>query len=222
MNFKNWLINESSLRDLLGPVPQNPIHHKEGNVFAHTRMVRKSLDLAKFLLEKESNRFPFINIDFYLNEKEEKMLKISAWLHDIGKASSTTINGKHWSLGGSGKIQSDGHDKAEHYLPSIKKIPMAKKILDSLEKEELEDVYFCIDNHMSLHNGIFSKKVMSKILEKNANYKKDRRVKLLLYLIVMDWCGRISSKKGGIRGGMKALKGFKKSAKIYLQKNQET
>jgi hypothetical protein len=220
MNFKNWLINESSLRDMLTPVPQNPTHHSEGNVFVHTRMVRKSLDSAKSLLEKESNVFPFTNISFYLNEKEEKMLKICAWLHDIGKASATTIDGKHWSLGGNGKIQAIGHDKADHYMPNIDKIPIARKILDNLSDKELEDIYFCIDNHMGLRDGLFSKKIMSRILENNGNYKNERKIKLLLYLIVMDWCGRISGEKGGIKGGMAAVEGFKNSSNVYKEKNK--
>lgn len=221
MNFKNWLINESSLRDLLSPVPQNPNHHEEGNVFAHTRMVRKSLDLAKSLLIKESNKFPFTNISFNLNEKEEKLLKICAWLHDIGKASATTIDGKHWSSGGDGKIQAIGHDTPDHYLPNINKIPIAKKILDNLSKRDLDDIYFCIDHHMSLRHGVFSKKIMNVILEKSGNYKSERKIKLLLYLIVMDWCGRISGEKGGIKGGISAIEGFVNSANVYRDKNKK-
>jgi len=53
MEFKLWL--ETSFKDLLEPVPQNPDHHAEGDVLKHTRMVRKSLDTAKNLLSKESN-----------------------------------------------------------------------------------------------------------------------------------------------------------------------
>jgi hypothetical protein len=221
MNFKNWLITESSLRDLLSPVPQNPTHHEEGDVFTHTRMVRKSLDLAKSLLEDKSNKFPFTNINFYLSEKEEKLLKICAWLHDIGKATATTINGSHWSTGGSGKIQAIGHDTPKHYLPNIDKIPIARKILDSLSNKDVDDIYFCIDYHMSLGSGLFSKRIMNMILEKNGNYKNERRIKLLLYLIVMDWCGRISGEKGGIKGGASAVEGFVNSANVYKDKNKK-
>lgn len=212
MEFKLWL--ETSLRDLLEPVPQNPDHHGEGNVFKHTMMVRKSLDSAKNLLYKESGRFPFENLKFNLSNKEEKMLKLCAWFHDIGKASATTIDGKHWSLGGEGKITAKGHEKPDHYLPMIDKInPIARKMLDSLSSDELEDVYFCIDNHMSLRDGKFSKKVLSKIADSDGNYKSNRKVKLLLFLITMDWIGRISEgEKGGIQGGLKAIEGFKNSS----------
>lgn len=223
MEFKNWLIIESSLKDLLEPVPQNPDHHEEGNVYKHTRMVRKSLDLAKSLLSKESNIKPFKDINFELNEKEEKMLKICAWLHDIGKASATTIDGKDWKLGGQGKIQAIGHDKPDHYLPMIDKInPIARKMLDNLSKNELDAVYFCIDNHMNLRDGSFSKRLMNNILNVDGNYKNETKIKLLLYLITMDWCGRISGNKGGVQGGMSAIQGFKDSAKEFENKNKRT
>ena len=75
MKFKNWLISESSLKDLLEPVPQNPKHHEEGNVFKHTMMVRKSLEKVKPLLQEQSYKKPFENINFNLSEKEEKILK---------------------------------------------------------------------------------------------------------------------------------------------------
>jgi CRISPR/Cas system-associated endonuclease Cas3-HD len=220
MSFKKWF-NESSLRDLLSPVPQSPIHHEEGNVFVHTRMVRKSLDLAKSLLEDKSYKFPFTNINFNLSQKEEKILKISAWLHDIGKASATTIDGKHWADGGTGKIQAIGHENPNHYLPNIDKISIAKKFLNNLSKEELDNVYFAIDHHMSLKNDAFSKKVMNMILEENGNYKNETKVKLLLYLIVMDWSGRISGQKGGMQGGLDAIKGFVNSANIHKDKNKK-
>lgn len=211
MEFKLWL--ETSLRDLLEPVPQNPEHHGEGNVFKHTMMVRKSLNSAKSLLSKESGKHPFENIDFNLNYKEEKMLKLLSWLHDIGKASATTIDGKHWSLGAEGKVQAKGHEKPDHYLPMIDKInPIARKMLDSLSSDELDDIYFCINNHMSLRDGKFSKNVASKIIDSDGNYRNDRKVKLLLFLITMDWIGRISEgEKGGVQGGLKAIEGFKNS-----------
>jgi hypothetical protein len=218
MEFKLWL--ETIFKDLLEPVPQNPDHHAEGNVLNHTRMVRKSLDTVKNLLSKESNKFPFENINFNLNEKEEKILKMAAWLHDIGKASATTIGGQHWSAGGEGKIQAIDHQKSTHYLPMIDKLhPVARNMLDNLASDELNDLYFCIDNHMNLRDGKLSRRLSNLILEKDGNYKNERKVKILIYLITMDWTGRISGQKGGVNGGMEAISGFKNSAILFKEKH---
>lgn len=218
MEFKLWL--ENSLKDLLKPVPQNPEHHAEGDVYTHTIMVRKALETAKALLSKESNKGPFVNINFSLDEKEEKILIMASLLHDIGKASATTINGNHWAQGGTGKIQAIGHDNPEHYLPMIDKIsPIAKSMLDSLSKDELDDLYFCIDNHMILRDEL--SRIFSRLLlDNNGNYKNERKVKILLHLITMDWIGRIAGDKGGLNGGMKVIEGFKKSAQDDKQKNK--
>lgn len=221
MQFKNWLICESSLKDLLEPVPQNPEHHEEGNVFKHTIMVRKSLSTAKDLLTKESNKKPFSNLNFALTDIEEKILKMCSWLHDIGKASATTVDGKHYSFGGEGKVQAIGHDRPEHYLPMIEKInPIAKKMIENLSDDEKNILFFCIDNHMGLKNGIFSKKIMREIIDVDGNYKNESRVKVLLYLITMDWCGRISGEKGGVKGAQEAIEGFKNSAAEFESKNK--
>lgn len=218
MEFKLWL--ETSFKDLLEPVPQNPEHHAEGNVLKHTRMVRKSLDTVKNLLSKESNKFPFKNINFNLNNKEEKILKMAAWLHDIGKASATTIGGKHWSNGGEGKIQAIDHQKSNHYLPMIDKLhPTVKDMLNTLSQDELSDLYFCIDNHMNLRDGKLSRRLGNLILDKDGNYKNERRIKILIYLIIMDRTGRISGEKGGINGAMVALAGFKDSAIAFKEKH---
>jgi len=222
MNFKLWLV-ESSLRDLLKDVPQNPEHHAEGDVFKHTRMVRNSLEVAKRLLKKEQGIFPFSKINFDLSDKEEKILKICAWLHDIGKASATTVDGIHWkdAADTSGKISAHQHDQSHHYEPMIDKLgSMWSPMLSVLSPDEIQDIYFCIDYHMSLGNGSFSKKVSSVVFDQDGNYKNERKVKLLLYIITMDWTGRISGNKGGENGALDAIQGFKNSAYKLLEKNK--
>ena len=222
MNFKLWLI-ESSLRDLLKDVPQNPDHHAEGDVFKHTKMVRNSLSIAEKLLKKEQGIFPFSKINFDLSDKEEKILKICAWLHDIGKASATTIDGTHWkdATNKSGKVSAHQHDQSHHYEPMIDSLGSTwKSILAALSPDEIQDVYFCIDYHMSLGNGVFSKKASSVVFDQDGNYKNERKIKLLLYIITMDWAGRISGSKGGENGALDAIQGFKNSAYKLLEKNK--
>lgn len=72
------------LKNLIG-VPQNPVHHPEGDVWTHTKMV---LDEAAKIRHLASEPFHFM---------------MAALCHDMGKAITTTTS--------DGKIVSNGHDK---------------------------------------------------------------------------------------------------------------
>lgn len=210
MNFKVWLINESSLRDALKGVPQNPKTHPEGDVFTHASMVRRFLKKAVNLLKKEQGVFPFSKIDFRLNKKEIKLLKLCAWLHDIGKSTATKIDGRFWkdSKNNSGEVSAKGHDKPNHYEPAIEKLGVLwKKTLDNLQPDELQDIYFCIDHHMSIRDGKLLDKTAKIIKDKDGNYKNKRRVKLLLCLMIMDQSGR--EKIGGLKAAKRVVKVLK-------------
>ena len=211
MNFKVWLINESSLRDALKYVPQNPKTHPEGDVLTHATMVRKFLNRAVKLLKKEQGVFPFSRIDFNLNKKELKLLKLCAWLHDIGKTTATKIGKEFWkdAKDKSGKVSAKGHDKPDHYEPAIEKLGVLwKRTLDNLQPDELQDVYFCIDHHMSMRDDKILEKTLKVITENDGNYKNERRVKLLLCLMVMDQAGR-SGGVGGLSAAKKVIRIFK-------------
>ncbi|MBQ3066607.1 MAG: AAA family ATPase [Clostridia bacterium] len=57
--------------------PQNPTHHAEGDVFAHTQLVAQSLvELEEFAC---------------CTKHEQELLFVSALLHDIGKIATTTL-----------------------------------------------------------------------------------------------------------------------------------
>ena len=124
MNFSEWVAIKEGRRDLasayksrLVDVPQDPNHHPEGDVLTHVKMVRKAIPRAVRELQSLQANHPQLshvlsNIDFSITPEEMEILSMSAWLHDIGKATSTTIDGKNWSRMGpnpQGKIQAIGH-----------------------------------------------------------------------------------------------------------------
>lgn len=79
----------SWVRDMEG-VPQDAIHHAEGDVATHTRMVTQSLlTLHEYQL---------------LDEQNQEILWVSALMHDIEKRSTTVIESD-------GRITSAGHAK---------------------------------------------------------------------------------------------------------------
>ncbi|MDH4472069.1 MAG: AAA family ATPase [Fluviicola sp.] len=79
----------SWVRDMEG-VPQSPVHHAEGDVAIHTRMVIEALQhLPEFVL---------------LSEQEQHILMAAALLHDVEKRSTTQTDEN-------GDIVSPGHAK---------------------------------------------------------------------------------------------------------------
>jgi len=190
LNFKSWL--EGSLRDIIQPIQQSPKHHAEGDVFVHTRMVRQQLQSAiayfqQLAVDKDS---VFGNLDRQLSPADVNLLRIGAWLHDIGKASATTDD--------SGKIQAIGHEQPAHFEPMMKKLGSPwQQMYEKASAEDKEDLWFIIQQHMSLQPH-FPRKFLRQLLDATGKFKNDRRVKLLLILIMMDQSGRISL--GGLNG----------------------
>lgn len=73
-----YLRSEFSWIDDMYAVPQDPIHHAEGNVGIHTSMVFDSLNQLS---------------DFHeLAEQNQHILRASALLHDVEKRSTTEVN----------------------------------------------------------------------------------------------------------------------------------
>ena len=188
MNFKDF-INEASLRQILKPIPQNPKHHAEGDVFTHTRMVRSRLPLALDFVSKEKSKPDsiFSNLDMNLTPSQIRILKLAAWFHDIGKASANKIDKE------TGKITSHGHENSNHYLPMIDQLSgNLKEFFNALTSEEKEVLFFVIDNHMSLQvGGGFPRKLYEIIFDQDGKIKNDSKAKLLVTFIIMDRTGRI-------------------------------
>ena len=107
MNFKQFVETRKELvqayKDKLQGVPQDPVHHPEGDVFRHSQLVRKAIPKAVqelIVAQKNDLLLPLSLIDFNLSSQEKKILYLTAWLHDIGKATATTIDGQPWQQGG--------------------------------------------------------------------------------------------------------------------------
>jgi hypothetical protein len=204
-NFKNWL-EMSSLRDLLKNVPQSQQWHPEGSVFAHTQLVRRALSTAVDMFEKIRENELFSELPPVYNE-DRRLLKIIAWLHDVGKSSSTGYKYPDGSVEplsnfygkiakelmspefGGGKWTAHGHEEPENYEPQIKKLRTWQNILEKLSPEDKEIVKFVIERHMD-----FSEKGLSKYIKQgigiDGKFLPDRKIKIWIVFKLMDLMGR--------------------------------
>lgn len=191
MNFKEFLFKEVSLRQILKPIPQNPEHHAEGDVFTHSRMVRSRLPLVlDFINQDKSNpNSVFANLDMNLLNSDIRILKLAAWFHDIGKASAITF-------GVNGKVNSLGHEAPKHYMPMIDKLTgPIKDMYLSMSPQDKDVLHFVIDNHMSLQPETgFPKKLYNVMYDAKGKIRNERKSKLLITFILMDRTGRLKGK----------------------------
>ena len=189
MTFKEFILKEASLRQILKPVPQNPHHHAEGDVFTHSRMVRSRLPHAVEFLRSQSQNpdSPLSNLDPRITPSEERILKMAAWLHDIGKASVTKWNPEKE------KLTSHGHERPDSYMPQIERLSgPIRSIYDSLSGFERDVLHFVIDNHMSLQPGSgFPRRLLPELFGDDGKVRNEIKPKLLVIFILMDRTGRL-------------------------------
>lgn len=199
----------SSLRDLLTGVPQSPRWHPEGDVWAHTRLVRRSLEPAI----QAYNASPLSQIMGPVTGEDTYLLRIAAWLHDAGKSSATAwtnpddsktpwtdfqkqgFNVRQMMSPGfgqpDGKWQALGHEDPEHYEPSVNKLgPKWQSILQSLPPEDQNILQFLVQQHMRFGDDGPHASVINQMFDAQGNVVKDRGTKLLFILKLMDNMGR--------------------------------
>jgi hypothetical protein len=162
---------------------------------------------------------PFSNFDMNLTSDEINMLRLAGDLHDIGKGETTEYNPsigkdkkpripyKELPPGYEGKegekgYQAIGHENPEHFEKAMKKLgPIWHKMYKNASKRDIDDLWYLIAQHMSLKNvaedketgvttGGFGKIIKNQWIDGNGKYKNERRIKLLLILIIMDRMGR--------------------------------
>ncbi len=185
-------------------VPQDPVHHPEGSVWNHIMMVRRSMSRAIEMLQEAQaqpgNAFANLNLD--LTDEEKNILRMAAWMHDIGKAGATTLNigGEHtpWAEKpdpSKGRWQAISHETPKFYKPQMRKLKGTpwQSIWEKSGYEDKKDLFFIVNHHMGLRTQSasgFGKRLSNQWIDENGQYKNERKIKLLLILVLMDRLGR--------------------------------
>jgi len=236
MKFKEWFQAESAKElarqysQSLKPIPQDPKHHPEGDVLTHIKLVRKSIPQAISYLLQLKSKEPWStilqDIDIVPDARQMEILKLSAWLHDIGKIPTTTITTdsgtRHWTEpGDAGKIRSLRHEDPQFYQPEIDKLaditpPEIRKTYE--ENRSLFD--FLIQRHMDVSKGGFPKSFVAEYF-KNGKLIPDEKIKLLLILIYSDKMGRNPQSQESIDKNDQALIAASEKSKINAEKNKQ-
>ena len=199
------------LRGILKPVPQSPKWHAEGDVFAHTRLVRKALSKAVSLIANVASQphSAFSNLDMNLDDNAIDVLKLAAWFHDLGKETGTTVGPlnaepENWKNvpnidPNNHELHAKHHEKPFNFNPAFRKLMQSKlwqKVMEAQNFEDRKDLWFVIRNHMQLRDNL-GNKILSRIVDQQGKYKNTRRVKLLVVFFLMDRIGRFGVGGGG-------------------------
>lgn len=151
-----WITLYSPINNLVG-CPQNPIHHPEGDVFIHTCHV---MDTAAKIANRNQ-----------LNEKERRVLLLTALTHDFGKPSTTT----HEPDG----IKAIGHEAAS--------VPLAHEFMRNIgtPQEYIDLVLPLVENHMQRN-----KEINNRFVRRLANKIAPATIQQLALVIEADMNGR--------------------------------
>lgn len=229
MRFSDWLQIEGrrelaqQFKGKLHGVPQEPSHHPEGDALAHTRLVRKAIPRAIQELKSLQQTHPQLShvlsdLDFDIDQEEMEILKISAWLHDIGKATTTTIGGVPYQKATEpGKIQSIGHQNPDHYMPQIEDLEdVAPPETIELFKKHEPLIRFIVDHHMDFVAEKFSRGMADEFFH-DGKVINDPRIKLLLITMWSDKMGR-KPEEMVLKGVAKNVGKLAKSAEFAQQR----
>lgn len=212
-------VTKSKLREILSPIPQDLRHHPEGDVFTHTRMVRNALGQAEKILRRaRADEFCLTNLDFYLEDEEVTLLCYAAWMHDIGKIGATTLNidghhvlyNQHLDRFASwGRWQAINHELPQFFKPQMRKLEgtLWEQAWNKAKLRDKVDLFFIIKNHMR-----FSIKTAKSMVDNEGRYKDERRIKLLLVLMIMDCLGR-GEETNPLESALERIQWFAKMAK---------
>lgn len=132
------------------------------------------------------------NLDFRLAKEDVDVLRMAAWLHDVGKSTATTVDGTPFRSAADfkGRIQAIGHEKPEHYAPQVERLlAVAPASVKSFYEANQDIINFLIERHMDFSHGGFPRDVVSKYMD-NGSFRNERPIRLLLVLMWADKMGR--------------------------------
>lgn len=202
--FEQWLKIREGRKELartykatLGGVPQDPAHHPEGDVLAHSRLVRKAIPRAiqklQYAQTDPNNPLSDVlsNLTFRVSPEEEQILALVAWIHDLGKTTATTVGGEPWQKPGvQGRVQSIGHQEPTHYEPQLRRLKQeAPPETVDLYLRNQELVNWLVEHHMDLSAGQFSRRFVDEHFQ-NGRIVNSPQMRLLLILMWSDKMGR--------------------------------
>jgi hypothetical protein len=192
----------SSLRDILKDVPQSAKHHIEGTVWKHIRLVRCALPIAEGMFEEERRKGPPFSDYGHITEYERKLLRAAAWLHDVGKASTTAWTHPDGSktpwqeLGvklpdDGGRLQSLQHEEPDYYEPVLRQLGIVwQGMYEKTSPEDRDILRFLVDEHMGFVGEKVSRGFVHVLMDDRGVLRSDTRVKLLIVFKLMDVIGR--------------------------------
>jgi hypothetical protein len=158
----------SALRDILKGVPQDAEFHPEGDVWTHTQAVRGALDEAVRMTNAA------------LTKEQRNMLRIAAWLHDMGKAHATVkINGR-W--------RSPGHERGRIAAAMLRKLGWPwRGMWEKATFEEKKSFAYLVARHMAVSDDRGIERRVARAMRSGGTRKK--RAELLVVMMVMDRLG---------------------------------
>jgi hypothetical protein len=159
-----------TLRDILRQIPQDAEFHPEGNVWTHTRAVRRALDEALALLP-----------DFQIDKVDRNLLRLAAWCHDLGKAHATIYRENRWIA--------PGHEKPKHLNVVLRQLgdPWRGMWRAGSFEQRKTFLYLCT-RHMAVSDA---RGIDARIMRalRSSNRLRSRQAKLVIVLMVMDRLG---------------------------------
>jgi hypothetical protein len=163
----------SSLRDVLRGVPQDAKYHPEGDVWTHVCLVRRAMNDALAMTRKV-----FSDVG---SPADRKLLRATAWTHDLGKAASTRLI--------DGRYIAPDHEKASAFNPIWRRLGLPwKRLWNACDFEDRKTLLYLVTRHM----GISDARGLAPRIGRDLNAKHSalqRRARLVVTFMAMDRLG---------------------------------
>lgn len=172
----------SSLRDQLRGVPQDARFHPEGDVWTHTRLVRRALGEAVELSNSSSMMRSAAGAEALPTARERDVLRAAAWCHDLGKSGATRELRD-------GRVVAPGHETARSFNPAARRLgPAWRRVWAATSPADRKTFVYLVTRHMAINDreGL-SPRVARDLGGKHPALR--RRALLLVAFMMMDRLG---------------------------------